>query len=63
MYDIGNSFHNQRGTFRCDPIMAQGRNDVVCEKRFEQRFSLDLALYKNLLLLFFEDMAKTTSLA
>jgi hypothetical protein len=31
--------------------MAQGRNDGVREKRFEQRFPLDLALYKNPLLL------------
>jgi hypothetical protein len=27
-------------------------NDGVCEKRFEQMFPLDLALYKNPLLLF-----------
>jgi hypothetical protein len=31
--------------------MAQVRNDGVLEKRFEQRFPLDLALYKNPLLL------------
>jgi hypothetical protein len=30
--------------------MVQVRNDGVLEKRFEQRFPLDLALYKNPLL-------------
>jgi hypothetical protein len=33
--------------------MAQVRNDGVLEKRFEQRFPLDLALYKNPLLLLY----------
>jgi hypothetical protein len=38
--------------------MAQVRNDGVLEKRFEQRFPLDLALYKNPLLLTLRTMFK-----